>query len=101
MARKTIDLPGIEGAGVAPARIAAIDDLADAYVKERDKRLRQTPKEVAAKLKLIDAMHAHANDLRQPDGRLVYRYDETIITLEAGKEKLKVRDAHGDGDEEE
>jgi hypothetical protein len=72
--------------------IPAIDNLAESYVKERDKRLRQTPKEVAAKLKLIDAMHAHANDIRQPDGQLVYRYDEVVITLTPGKEKLKVQD---------
>jgi len=82
----------IEGTGVSPVRIAEVDRLAEAYVKERDKRLKQTPKEVVAKGKLIDALHANADKIRQPDGSLVYRYDEMIVTLTAGKEQLKVKD---------
>ena len=90
MARKTQEL-GLKGKGVEPMQIAEIDKLAEAYVKERDKRLTQTPKEVAAKQKLIDALHHHAEDIgRQPDGTITYRYDEMIITLSYGKEKLKV-----------
>jgi hypothetical protein len=101
MARKTTDLPGIEGEGVSAVHIPEIDQLAEAYVKERDRRLKLTPKEVAAKLKLIDAMHAHAKKLTLPDGTLTYRYDEMVITLEMGKEKLKVRDVSHDAEEEE
>jgi hypothetical protein len=95
---KHIDLPGMKGKGVAPARIKQLDNLAEAYVVERDKRLLQTPKEVAAKQKLIAAMHTHGDQLRQPDGSLVYRYDEIAITLTPGKEKLKV-EAVGTGGE--
>ena len=87
------ELPGIEGPGVAQPRIQEIDDLADDYIKERDKRLRMTPREVAAKLKLIDALHTNAKQIGlQPDGTLIYRYDTVVITLEPGKEKLKVKD---------
>lgn len=100
MAKKTQELPGIEGEGVSAVHIPEVDQLAEAYVKERDKRLRVMPKEVAAKLKLIDAMHAHAKKLMLPDGSLTYRYDEMVITLEPGKEKLKVRDVSQDVDEE-
>jgi hypothetical protein len=87
---KVIDLPGIEGKGVAPLRIADVDKLAEAYVRERDKRLKMTPREVAAKQNLIAALHAHDKEIRQSDGKLVYRYDEMVITLTPGKEKLKV-----------
>ena len=80
----------IVGKGVSPVHIPELDKLAEVYVAERDKRLRQTPKEVAAKLKLIDALHKHSAKLKTPDGDLIYRYDEMMITLSAGKEKLKV-----------
>jgi len=95
MAKHT-ELPGVTGVGVSPVRIAAIDKLAEAYIKERDKRLVATPKEVAAKTKLIDALHDHEKQIgRQPDGALVYRYDEMEITLTPGREKLKVADLEG------
>jgi len=82
----------VVGKGVSPVHIPQLDKLAEAYVTERDKRLKQTPKEVAAKVKLIDALHAHADELRTPDGDLVYRYDERLITVTPGKEKLRVED---------
>jgi hypothetical protein len=82
----------IKGRGVEAVRIAQIDSLAEAYIKERDKRLKLTPREVAAKTKLVDALHKHSGDLRQPDGTLVYRYDEMVITLTPGKEKLRVKE---------
>jgi hypothetical protein len=87
---KQSDLPNVTGKGVAPVRITQLDKLAEAYTRERDKRLKQTPAEVAAKQKLIDALHAHADQLRTPDGDLIYRYDEMMITLSPGKEKLRV-----------
>lgn len=92
MKPKQKDLPGIKGKGVAPIKIKPLERLADAYIEEKNKRCLQTPKEIAAKQKLIDAMHDHADKLRQPDGSLAYRYDDTIITLTPGKEKLKVED---------
>jgi hypothetical protein len=98
--QKQKELP-IKGPGISPVRIAEIDRLAEAYVKERDKRLLQTPKEIAAKARLIDALHAHADKLRSPDGILVYRYDESVITLESGKEKLRVQDDSRDDENDE
>lgn len=88
---RTEDLPGVEGPGVAPVRIPEVDRLADDYIKERDKRVRLTPREIAAKQKLIEALHEH-KELTGPDGTLTYRYDTVLITLEPGKEKLKVKD---------
>jgi len=90
----------IVGKGAEPVRIPSIDKLAEAYVTERDKRLRQTPKEVAAKSKLIDALHANADKLRTPDGDLIYRYDEMLITLTPGKEKLRVEATSLAGEDE-
>jgi hypothetical protein len=86
------ELPAIEGIGVAPLRIPELDALAEAYVKERDKRMKQTPKEIAAKEELIDALHLHADRLEQEDGTLLYRYGDMRVTLEPGKEKLKVKE---------
>ncbi|HVJ57748.1 MAG TPA: hypothetical protein VM574_07920 [Terrimicrobiaceae bacterium] len=82
----------IEGPGVSPLHLPEVDDLAQRYIKERDKRLIQTPKEVAAKRMLIDALHNHEKEITQPDGQLVYRYDEMKITLIPGKEKLRVEE---------
>jgi hypothetical protein len=57
MARKQKDLPGIdEVPEIAAARIKAVDEAAADYVKERDRRCRQTPREVATKQKLIDEL---------------------------------------------
>lgn len=90
---KQNDLPGVEGPGVSVPRIKALDDLAEDYQKEKKKRCAQTPKEVAAKGKLIDAIHKHADRLgRTPEGEIIYQNDELIITLAPGPEKLKVKD---------
>jgi hypothetical protein len=88
--RKQQDELSIEGAGVSRLHLKEVDKLAEQYIEERDKRLIQTPKEVAAKRKLIEALHAHAEQIKQPSGELVYRYDEMRITLIPGKEKLRV-----------
>jgi hypothetical protein len=101
-AKKQADLPAMEGPGVAPVRIAAIDALADDYIRERDKRVRLTPREVAAKQKLVDALHENAQRLgTNPDGAIVYRYDTIVLTLSPGKEKLQVKDISEDTDEVE
>lgn len=85
----------MEGPGVAPVRIKEVDELAEDYVKERDKRCRQTPKEVAAKTKLIEALHKHADAIgRDTQGVLRYEFDDFVIELKPGKEKLKVSTAN-------
>jgi hypothetical protein len=96
------DLPGIgEGAGVAAVRITEVDEAAAKYVMERDKRCRQTPKEVAAKTDLIDVLHKNADKIgRDPEGVLRYEYEDLIVELKPGKETLKVRAVPtDDGDE--
>lgn len=89
---KTKELPGITGVGVSPVQIADVDRLAEIYVRERDKRMKLTPREVNAKQNLVAALHAHESKLKQPDGTIVYRFDSLAITLTPGKEKLKVED---------
>lgn len=91
MAKKQTEMP-IDGPGVAPVTVPEIDKLADEYIRERDKRMKQTPREVAAKGKLIEALHKHGDQLRNPDGDIVYRMDDLLVTLTPGKEKLQVRD---------
>jgi hypothetical protein len=91
MAKKQTELQ-IAGAGVAPVSLPQIDKLADDYIRERDKRMKQTPREVAAKGRLVEALHSNADKLRNPDGDIVYRMDDLLITLTPGKEKLQVRD---------
>jgi len=97
--KKQLDLPGIKGPGVAPKRIPEIDKKADQYIRERDKRCEMTPREIAAKGKLIDAIHKHKDEIgADKNGEIVYRYDDVVITLKPGKELLKVRSL---GDESE
>src|SRR5262245_4460382 len=80
----------MEGPGVAPVKIKAIDKIAEEYIEERDKRLAALAAEVTAKTQLIEALHFHSDQLQQPDGSLQYRFDDQVITLIPGKEKLKV-----------
>lgn len=66
-------------------------------MKERDKRCSQTPKEIAAKTKLIDVLHLHADKIgKDAKGVLRYQYDDLVVSLTPGKEKLKVKSAAED-----
>ena len=96
------DLPGIEGPGVAQASIPEIDSLAEAYIKERDKRCAMTPKELAAKGKLIEALHKHEAVIgRNGEGQLRYVHNDLVITLKPGKETLKVKEKTDEEDDDE
>jgi hypothetical protein len=91
---KNPELPGVEGPGVSPISIAAIDTAAEAYIKERDKRCAMTPREIAAKQKLIAVLHDNADKIGvDANGEIVYRYDDFVVSLKPGKEKLKVYNA--------
>lgn len=92
--KPTGDLPGIEGPGVAPVRIPKIEALADDYFKEKEKRCQQTPKEIAAKNKLIEALHEHAEEIgRNPtDQSIRYQYGDMVVLLKPGKEALQVKE---------
>jgi hypothetical protein len=97
---KQEDLEGMSGPGVAKVSIPELDNLGDSYLKERDKRMRQTPKEVEAKKKFIAALHENEEKIgRDPDGVLRYPLEGVIFELKMTEEKLSVRKAT-DEDEE-
>ena len=93
---KQDDLPKMEGPGIAPVKIPKIDKLAREYVEWRDQRISALEAEVDAKRKLIEALHFHGDQLVLPDGTIAYHYDDSLITLEAGKEKLQIKASHAD-----
>lgn len=94
---KQTELPGTER-----AKIPAIEIAADEYVKVRDKRMKLTEQEVAAKTKLTEALLAHEDQLDENgDGDRVYRYDDEIVILQSGKVNVKVRRALEDTGEGE
>jgi len=84
---------GLTGAGVEIPRIKALDDAISEYEPARDKRVRASQSELAAKNKLVELLHKHADKLpRDPEtGAILYRNGESKVTLMPSKEKLKVR----------
>jgi hypothetical protein len=86
---RNVDL-GLTGEGVAPVKIKELDRLAGQYVQHRDERIEALRAEVTAKQNLLESLHKHADQIRLPDGMLVYHYDEMRISVTPGKEKLKV-----------
>ena len=94
---KIDDLPGIEGEGVAQKKIPAVTKAANRYVEVRDQRMSLTEKEVDAKAVLLNAMHEN--------GLTIYRFDDYIVHIKAGKENVKVKstddvEGAGEGDDE-
>ncbi len=96
------ELPGIVGPGVAPVSIPKINKLCDIYVSKRDARMELLKKEVEAKENLINAIHDHIKEIGEDsNGEVVYRYEDTVVILKPGEEKLKVKSAVSDeGDDE-
>lgn len=92
MAKRQLEIPGTERKS-----IKEIEDSAEHYRSVRDKRMRLTEMEVAAKTDLIQVMVSHEADLEPGEGGTkVYRYDEEIVILKAGKINVKVKAAHDD-----
>ena len=81
MAKKQKSLPGME-----PESIKEIDDAAEAYVKERDKRVRQTVREVDAKTALIDVMKKNKVSVYKDRNCT----PPLVVTLSDGKTAVKV-----------
>lgn len=81
MAKRQKALPGLE-----KETIGEVDTAAEAYVKERDKRMTMTEKEVAAKDKLIEVMRKHKLTIYKDDNA----EPPLIVTLTDGKPVIKV-----------
>lgn len=82
-------LPGLEDDHVIPE----IEKAADKYIKIKDARCKISPKEIAAKGELLDVIHANATKLpKNAEGNTVYRYDDLVIEVIPGKEKLKIKE---------
>lgn len=93
MAKKPKELPLGDGPGVGGVSIPEIDELAEDYYKEKEKRCKQTPKEITAKGKLIDALHANADKIGKDDkGVMRYQFGDIVVVLKPGKEILKVKE---------
>lgn len=101
MTKQKEELAGMTGPGVGTTRIPAIDEAAASYVKERDKRIRQTPREVETKTKLIDLLHAHEKEIgRDGEGVLRYQFEGLSIELRHTEEKLRVRKLDAEDEED-
>lgn len=86
---------GLTGKGVAPVQIEGLDKLVMKYVAKRDQKKRITKKlaeeEKEARAALMDAMHEHEKELVDPNtGDLIYRFDETVVSIVAGEEELLI-----------
>lgn len=92
---KQSELPAVEGLGVSPVRIKAIDVAADKYLDARDTRMDQTIKECEARDVLIEKMGEH--------GLTSYRYGDHEVAIKDGKVGVKVKNIDGteDGNSEE
>ena len=96
MAPKQTELSGIE----AP-RIKEIDQAAEAYTEKRDKRMKLTEQEHAAKLALIVVVQKHLQELSLNEhGDRVYRFDDQMVVF-SEKENVKVKTAPAPGKEED
>jgi len=78
---KNVDLPGVEGPGVSPVRIKAVDEAFDALIGARTKRMSWGEKEAEASAELVALFHK--NDLS------IYVFDDRKYTLKQ-IEKIKL-----------
>ena len=96
------ELPGIVGPGVAPVSIPKINKLCDIYIQRRDSRIEVLKKEIEAKENLINEIHAHITEIGEDsNGEVVYRYEDTVVILKPGEEKLKVKAVGAEEGEED
>jgi hypothetical protein len=59
MAEKNVDLPGVEGEGVSPKKVKAIDEAFDELISAREKRMAYGEKEGEASATLVSLFHKH------------------------------------------
>lgn len=84
---------GLKGKGVEAVQIPEIDTLVRRYISAKDAFSRAGSTLSEEKGKLVDAMHEHSDELRDPDGALIYNCHGTVVSLIQGAEKLKVEEA--------
>lgn len=88
---RTEELPLPPQPGVAPLTIPAIDKAVSKYEREKEKRCSISPREVAAKAELKEALHKRREELPvNEDGQHFYRFEGVDYILE---EVLKRRAA--------
>ena len=75
------ELPGVEGEGVSPVAVKAIDDAFDALISARQKRMSWGEKEAEANASLVALFKKHRIS--------VYTYDERKYKL-VDIEKVKL-----------
>ena len=81
----------LKGKGVEPVKIPAVEAAAEIYISARDNFVIYTRKLQETQEALRDAMHANEKALKRSDGALVYRFDDQVITVTKGKEKIKIK----------
>lgn len=95
----------MEGDGVQALEIPELEAAFADYVPVVDERVALTKKEVPAKQKVLDLMHANHEKLpKDKKGRLYYVYDDAKYVLVAKKESItrsKIKDPTDDEDEDE
>jgi len=82
--------------------VKEIDVAAETYKTARDKRLAAGKKEVEAKRKLIDICWANKAALsKDSEGGYRYAYDDMVVEIKPGKDKVRVHPAEDDEEEAE
>jgi hypothetical protein len=100
--KKQPDLPAMSGPGVAQPHLPKIDEKAAEFVEARDKRLAAAEKEKRLMDELATVVHAHADKLGvNPKGEIIYRFDNLIVIVKPGKEKVAVKPFDKDDESED
>lgn len=94
MSTNQTEMPGMER-----PKIVDIEKAAEYYREVRDRRMKLTEDETAAKVHLMEVIKSHADELgKAEDGSISYRFDETLVTLKPGKENVKVKSIYAGED---
>jgi hypothetical protein len=87
MPKKQLEIPGTE-----VDSIPEIEEAAELYVKARDRRMRLTEQEIAAKVNLLQVCVANEDKLSpNQDGDKCYTYEDEMVILKRGKANVKVK----------
>lgn len=89
MPRQNQELPGVEGEGVSPVQIKAVDEAMENLLAARSKRMKFAEQEKESQAALVAMFHKH--DLT------CYTYDDTVYEL-VDIEKIKRAKKEGDDD---